>query len=136
MTNRINLTTYLLIIFTFLIFTSIDAQIGEGGNPWGLKEGNSVSNIPTKAFRGLDHAALTALSKQEEAQGLPPRFGELRPANYNLNNTGIWNSLSNGDRVWQLKIKSSGATSINLLYNDFYLPEGAKFFVYGWNKKS
>tara|TARA_R110002050_G_scaffold290320_1_gene443927 strand:+ start:573 stop:2696 length:2124 start_codon:yes stop_codon:yes gene_type:complete len=49
---------------------------------------------------------------------------------FNLLNSGVWTSLPNGDKIWQLSIICPDALSINLLYDQFWLPEGAKFFLY------
>jgi hypothetical protein len=55
--------------------------------------------------------------------------------NYDLNSAGTWTVLTNGDRIWQLEISCPNALSINLLYDKFWLPERAKFFIYSHNKK-
>ncbi len=36
-------------------------------------------------------------------------------------NAGIWKTLPSGDRVWQLKIKSSGAEALSLLFDKFHI---------------
>ena len=38
--------------------------------------------------------------------------------------------LADGTRVWQVGIQSQGAYSINLLFTEYYVPEGAKLFLY------
>jgi hypothetical protein len=38
--------------------------------------------------------------------------------------------LANGDKLWKLKVKLQGALSTHTLYDKFWIPEGAKFFVY------
>ncbi|MDR1527415.1 MAG: trypsin-like peptidase domain-containing protein [Dysgonamonadaceae bacterium] len=38
--------------------------------------------------------------------------------------------LADGTRVWQVSIRSQGAYSINLLFTEFHVPEGAKLFLY------
>lgn len=38
--------------------------------------------------------------------------------------------MPDGDKLWRLSIFCPNATSINLLYDRFWLPEGAKFFIY------
>ena len=40
---------------------------------------------------------------------------------------GYWHTLENGDRLCQLTIVCPKALSINLLYDKFWLPDGAKF---------
>ncbi len=65
-----------------------------------------------------------------DSLGFPFRYGYDYKVNYNLNNIGTWDTLENGDRLWRLKIICSGAYSINLVYNNFYLPENSMFFIY------
>lgn len=71
----------------------------------------------------------------DEDLGNPPRFGYPIRVNYNLENSGQWTLLSNGDRLWRMEIISPQALSINLLYDKFWLPKGAKLFVYDKEKK-
>lgn len=83
-----------------------------------------------KTLPGLDMSQLEQEDKKDEANGLPPRFGFPHKVNFNLRNSGVWTVLPNGDRIWQLSIRCPDALSINLLYDQFWLPEGAKLFVY------
>ena len=47
-----------------------------------------------------------------------------------MSNSGITNYLPNGDKVWRLRIYSQGAKSINLTFNNYHLPNGAKLYIY------
>ena len=66
---------------------------------------------------------------------MPPRFGYQHRVNYDLNNSGTWYKLSNGDRLWQLNVVCPNALSINFCYDKFWIPEGGKLFVYSKDKK-
>ena len=68
--------------------------------------------------------------KQEQVRTLPYRFGKEIGVDVSLQNAGTWQTLTNGDRVWRLKIRSRGALSINLIYTSFFMPEGATFHIY------
>ncbi|GAB1370476.1 hypothetical protein MASR1M45_05370 [Candidatus Kapaibacterium sp.] len=59
----------------------------------------------------------------------PFRFGFPLDSEINLDNSGLWDTLDNGDRLWRLKIICEDAVSINLIYNHFYLPEQSYFFI-------
>jgi hypothetical protein len=65
----------------------------------------------------------------------PYRFGIAIDSKINLDNSGTWDNLDNGDRLWRLKIKCEDAVSINLIYSNFYLPDGTYFFIYNSTKK-
>jgi lysyl endopeptidase len=58
------------------------------------------------------------------------RFGFNHFLNCNLSNSGKWVRLNNGDRVWRIRIMAHSAQSINIGFNYFHLPKGAKLFVY------
>lgn len=60
----------------------------------------------------------------------PHRFGVEQQVDLGLNNAGQWVKLPNGDRLWTLRIHAEEATSLNLVYDDFYLPDGAEFYIY------
>ena len=80
---------------------------------------------------------MTAINREDsidEANDIPPRFGYPHKVKLTLENAGEWKVLPNGDRLWHLTIACPGAKSINLLYDKYWLPEGAKLFVYSKDK--
>ncbi|WP_405379054.1 T9SS type A sorting domain-containing protein [Nonlabens sp. Asnod3-A02] len=60
----------------------------------------------------------------------PYRFGEKIPVDLNLFNSGQWSELDNGDRIWRLNIESTGAKTINFLFDRYELPVGAELYLY------
>ena len=98
-----------------------------------LKEEKILSS--KKALPSIDMKKIVQEDIKDDEEGLPPRFGYPLKVDYTLENSGTWSSLPNGDRIWTLEISSPGALSINLLYDKFWLPEGAKFFIYSSDKK-
>ncbi|MDR0566636.1 MAG: hypothetical protein LBG47_06335 [Prevotellaceae bacterium] len=88
-----------------------------------------------KSLPVLDMRLIQQEDEKREARGAPTRFGYRHSVDFNLDNSGRWISLSNGDRIWKLDIYCPEALSINILYNKFWLPEGAKFFIYSSDKK-
>ena len=52
-----------------------------------------------KALPLLDMKKIEQEDKEDEANGIPPRFGYRHEVNYNLENSGEWIELSNGDRI-------------------------------------
>jgi hypothetical protein len=58
------------------------------------------------------------------------RFAQAITVSFNLQNVGTWDELSDGSRVWRLKLISPGAQSMSFTFDRFYIPEGGKFFVY------
>ncbi len=83
----------------------------------------------------VDVAAYLAEDDKEEQEGLPFRFGAPFDVDYRLNNSGTWERLADGSGVWRLRIQSKDAHSINLIYDDFYLPPGAELYVYSQDRE-
>jgi hypothetical protein len=72
-----------------------------------------------------------ALMAEDEKTGNDPyRFAAAIDVALNLKNSGRWDTLPGGDRLWRLRIVSPGAFSIGLLYNDWDIPKGGQLFIY------
>ncbi len=124
-----------IIMLSLFVYSGIlNAQINSGGQPLSnLMELGSAYEVVT-----LPHVdTKTAIEEDaaaSELSGIPYRYGLNVSTNYNLNNSGTWQVLSDGSRIWRLGIKSEDAKSLNLLYDDFYMPKGAYMFVYDLGK--
>lgn len=110
------------------------AQISHGGKPITLTNNSLSSSIPVVTTSTIDKTSL----EQEDfitdnIKEIPWRFGVEIPLNLSLSNSGSWETLSNGDRVWRLTIHVPNALSTNINYQKFYLPANATFFVFNKN---
>ena len=65
---------------------------------------------------------------------IPYRVGLPLAVSYNLHNSGHWQSVGDSMRVWRLQLHASGAKAMTVSYDKFWIPEGAKFFVYNADK--
>lgn len=73
-------------------------------------------------------AVVDSVNYQVQSGGL--RFACPVLVNYTPENSGTWQTLPNGDKLWRLKVKISNALSTHTFYDSFWLPKGGKFFVY------
>ncbi|MEM6699225.1 MAG: hypothetical protein AAF599_12555, partial [Bacteroidota bacterium] len=89
-----------------------------------------VADVPTVQMPTIDLNALQAEDEADEAAGLPPRFGKRFNVDLNLDNSGRWDNLPNGGRIWRLAIESQNAISLNFTYSDFFIPKGAQMFIF------
>lgn len=130
-----------IILMLYLIISLIGyGQTNVGGSPysWMMNEPalRSTTDITTINMPGLDIDQLNAEDEIDEKQGKAFRFGYTHNVNLNLDNSGTWKNLSDGGRLWQLKIYSPDAKSINLTFDKFWLPEGAKMYIYSEDRKN
>jgi lysyl endopeptidase len=124
------------VLFFLSFFLSVNsyAQINVGGAPISslMEMNDSYNTVTMPSFdvqRFLNEDA--ALASYND---MPYRYGKIFETDYNLNNSGTWETLSDGSRIWRLMIRSENAMSINLAFKNFQMPKGATFFVYNPNK--
>lgn len=65
-----------------------------------------------------------------EEAGNYPIFAHNFDLDLSLENSGLWTTLDNGDRIWRLRLKSKGALSTAFFFDTFYLPQGSALHVY------
>ena len=111
-----------------LVSGTICAQVSQGGMPLGLQPGfNPAAPLETVQLPSLDiPSALADDAKNPEYA----RFAAPVLADVSVLNAGNWTSLPQGGSVWHCAVQSKFALGIILLFEDFQLPAGARFFVY------
>ncbi len=130
--KKINFFIFLCFLIISISTKKVDAQLSSGGQPYSLGNQQRLrTTIPIKRTPAIDIVAL----KKEDAmlyngKEQPYRFGAEIPVDWSLKNAGEWVQLDNGDRIWRLEIQAKGAVAMNLVYDDFYLPKGAKLYLY------
>ena len=110
------------------------AQVTVPGSPFSEKR--ETRRVPEIILPLVDVAALIAEDQRDDGKGIPFRFGFPHEVNHNLNQSGAWYDLKGGDRLWLISFTSEGAYSLNFLFDDFYLPEGARLFIYNEDRSS
>jgi hypothetical protein len=124
-----------IVLGLFLFCIEINAQISTREIPIGIEKDFGKGKVPVIVMTDIDLVKLQAEDEMEKEMGLPPRFGFLHSVDLNLLDEGSWQTLENGDKICQLTIVCPNALSVNLLYDKFWLPKGAKYFIYSQDKK-
>ena len=123
-------TLFLLIFAIQATSLCCFSQISEGGLPFSF-ENELSTEIPVVKMPSFDlQKTVDDFTKCSKCENQRMTYGNTFEVNLNLNNAGDWETLANGDRVWRLKIYSAGAMALHLSYNDFYVPNGGKLFLY------
>lgn len=119
------------LIFLALIVQSISlfAQVSEGGMPLSFKFRTQKSSIVLPEFK-LHVIEPKKLLEKDEADGISNRYSEFEIVNINLKDglNRVYNS-ENG-QIWQYLIKSDSALTIQVMFSKFFIPPGAKLFIY------
>lgn len=115
-------------LFALCLAFSVRAQISSFGTPYYSFPATEKDNSATVSL--AQPTAVDIKSKDSEN----PLFSLPSFQDLSLENSGIWQDLPNGDRVWHLKIEQEQETGTALFYKDFYLPEGAKLWYFNEDK--
>jgi len=126
------ITTLLISLFTFFIAGQGVTQILNTSEPVSFKTGMYIFDDALQNHRvpSLDLASVEAEDAERDASGLPPFDGRRIPVEWSMENNGQWFTLDNGDLLWKMKLSSPGALSLEIFFDDFYLPEGTEFSWY------
>ncbi len=126
----------ILLYICLLIGSTGYAQLSQGGDP--LPAG-LLRSVSSDFYTEMESFDVQKMIKEDSLHGNEKRaarfarkfFTDLRP-----DNSGIRFTLADGTKVWQCGIRSKGAYSINLLFTRYYVPKGAKLFIYNSNRTS
>ena len=124
--------TYLFVAICALLSLLSQAQVQRGGVPvsWNLEEVVDDNH----AFISLPEIDVEALMLEDllndEEKHVSQRFAFPHSVALDLDNSGRWTNLQNGDRIWQLAIYGEGASSLSVTFSDFFLPKGAVMYIY------
>ncbi len=118
------------IIIFLCTFNQFSAQVSKESQPksWELQ---NVQNIEPIKLPSFDLKAVQIEDQLNDSNdNIPYRFGYKFDVNYSLENSGSWETLSSGDRIWRIRFFSDAAKSLNFILEDFFIPLGANLFVY------
>jgi hypothetical protein len=92
-------------------------------------------SIPLELMETVDvNKLLLEDTVNNKLKGKPLYFAKNLKVNFNTENSGVWDTLSNGNKIWRLGIKSTGAYSIGITFNKYYLPPNSTVFIYNIDK--
>ncbi len=128
----------LITVVLFALTGSLYSQISVGGNPLSFNQETVkvlTAKVLTATMPFVDEEAL----RQEDLitdkiKDMPWRFGQNINVSLNLSNSGLTDYLPDGSKLWRLRIYSQGARSINLTFDNYRLPDGAKLYIYNDDK--
>jgi hypothetical protein len=111
----------------------LSAQISEGGLPPSLSISGLKSTASLPQYR-LKHINKQALSEEDRKHPVPFRYAIFEDVHIDLKLEGRKDVLpDNSGTIWRFSVESDSAYSIQLMLSKFFIPFGAKLFVYNAN---
>lgn len=121
------------VVIALLFSVMISAQVTNVGNPHSWKVLDDTS-IEAQTLPSFDLKAIEAEDEiNDKRKDKPWRFGYMHSVDFGFEH-GQWDTLDNGDRVWRMNIASPGALSLNVVFDDFFLPQGGSVYLYNDDK--
>ncbi|GET29825.1 trypsin-like peptidase domain-containing protein [Prolixibacter sp. SD074] len=124
--------SFLTLAILFIIniaYGQVETKFYPNKNAW--EQVKHISNHPKsnkiKTFPSFDAQQLIKEDKQTEGLDIPFRFGKGFDTQIILKD-GEWTKTDDG-RLWSMEFRSKGAYSINFVFNNFHLPDGAELYI-------
>jgi hypothetical protein len=105
------------------------AQLSYGGSP-PTYSNPLQTTVPTVTMAPVDVSKLMDEDALRAKNAGPFRFGAELAVDIGNDNSGVTDTLADGTTIWRVRILSPGALSINLLFSQYDLPDGAELYVY------
>lgn len=121
-----------IIVLIIFMICNLKAQKSERGTPISFQK-NQIKKISKIQTVKMPSFSVTDMLKEDSINtktDKPFRFAKGFMVNYSIRNSGTWDTLYYGDKLWRLVLKSPGAFSINIIFSEYHIPDGAKVFIY------
>lgn len=124
-------------LFNFILFSAFfisgaaKAQISHGGTPLPFVTVRSMAYDLFQEMPSFDIETEKRIGSIEQSDlrgGF--RFAYKFMTDFTPGNSGHSFTLADGTKIWRLGIRSADAYSINILFSEYDLPEGAQLFLY------
>lgn len=116
-----------------LIMVSIrlSGQISEGGFPltYQIPALKNTTDIPVYNLKDMDIDQL--IKEDHTTSSIPERYSIFETVNINIKDKGVHYEIEEcHGKIWRYQIAATNAKSIQLVFSEFVMPEGATLFVY------
>lgn len=131
---------WLMVCFIFM-GQIVNAQINLGAKPHGFDKSLKLKSrkktndtlVTYKPIKNIE--ILLKADQHNDSLGESYRFAYPISVNLDMNNSGEWFDLENGDRMWRLTVSCPDAKSIYFNFNKFWIPDGGSLHIYDYEKK-
>ena len=119
-----------------MVQAQVETHFYKQGETPNIRKSNRM-NASVKEMPSFDVQSMIKEDREMAGEDVPYRFGKGFDVSYTLDD-GIWEQIDSG-RVWSMTFSSKDALSLNFIFHNFKLPDGATLnivnedntFIYG-----
>jgi hypothetical protein len=120
-----------LVFITVCLFAfNLHGQRATDELPYGLRESFRSQLQDVVVLQAPNLVRIVEEDLLNDQRPGPLRYAYPVLVNFTPENSGVWQQLDDGSRIWRLKVNIPGALATVTYYDKFWLPEGGNFFVY------
>ncbi|MFW5872706.1 MAG: trypsin-like serine peptidase, partial [bacterium] len=124
----------ILFLFTcYSFYLSVLAQSPHDKIPASFKEDETLSPLPVVKIK-INEMRLKSQECVHDNKMKPFQFAIPVRLDFTPNNSGIWDTLKTGEKIWRLSLESPGAYSLNVIFGEYMLNDGAHLYIYNAEK--
>ncbi len=129
MGKRLKLQHAIILAGFFFCFSDLHGQLTRPGNPLPLNY-PGLRSLSQYEFYVSEQEKRMSEAAPEDPRLKPARSGTLIQTDYNPQNSGTWDTLAGGLRVWRIAFKVRDAKLLNLILKPYHVEPGVKIFLY------
>lgn len=95
-----------------------------------LMHQEEINSLETLELPSFNQEELVAEAEADDKLGKMSMYGRLIDYTASPETQGRWTVDEQGNSVWQLRFRTSGALATGIIFSNFYLPEGASYYIY------
>jgi hypothetical protein len=119
----------LVLISLFVSLTGV-SQLSEGGQPLSFTASGISHSFQHVSLPTPDLAEIIEQDRSSAGDFRNSRFAVMVPVDLNPLNSGTWEMLPGGQRIWRLKLSLQGSLASSLYFAGFDLPGGVELYLY------
>ncbi len=117
-------------VLLICLITGYQVQSANSQSSFGFNLTPKTDMIPLYSLQPFNWNAIQAEDARNDKNGHYPRMAVTQDVQLDLHNSGIWKQLSNGDRIWRIRVKSADALGLIFSFENLLIPQGASISVY------
>lgn len=114
---------------TLLVQNEVSGQLTRPGSPLPLFR-NDVSDVPLYFLEPVIHEKKSKAVHPDSLYLKPATSGTLIPVSYNPNQDGVWDTITDGTKIWRAAFRVENAFLMNVIFSPYRITAGVRIYLY------